>query len=395
MKMDYITFINRIIQDNSIASPVQFLVSGKDLFVRNAVFFDIVKRCKKNNDTIIVIDDANFMRELDLNILTICGYKIRNGMSGDYCIYNPFKLDTMKEICRIRQLLTILEYDEKRKGKLLSYLSFICHMECIQNSIPNFDLTLEKIMKYCTVLAVEGHLQNLVNTDIIDEKQHMALLTKYSECCSAAADFEDCLLILMPFIRGKSIVFTTELPELIVFSTGEFGEDEVIRSLAMQLIQFGLEESNSRNLTLIVFDKGFGNRKCVFNLLKSLPQQINTHIFSDDIFTLCDSTSLATLFNRFTARVYSRHLAMESCQEIEKQCGEIDITKTSYNVTYDRRWKANCPWDILRGKNKTESYTQMAPVREPRYRKEMIMNFTPGNGIVQYMGYTSLFTIYR
>jgi len=67
--------------------------------------------------------------------------------------------------------------------------------------------------------------------------------------------------------------------------------------------------------------------------------------------------------------------------------------KNSYQVTYDRRLAANRPWDILMGNNKTESYTQTAPAREPRYRKEMILSLAAGSGIVEFMGNTSVFTI--
>lgn len=72
--------------------------------------------------------------------------------------------------------------------------------------------------------------------------------------------------------------------------------------------------------------------------------------------------------------------------ELYDECGEMDVAKTSYAVTYDRRWKANRPIDVLTGSNKSEAYTTAPPVREPRYRKEMVAEFYPGSGIAQYNG---------
>ena len=150
--------------------------------------------------------------------------------------------------------------------------------------------------------------------------------------------------------------------------------------MAIQLIQFSLEEKSGENITLIVFDRGIGNRKCILDLLKTMPEHIKTHVLSEDIFTLCDPSTLAMILNRFNTRIYGRHLAMESCEAIEKACGAMDVVKNSYQ-------------DILMGNNKTESYTQTAPAREPRYRKEMILSLAAGSGIVEFMGNTSVFTI--
>lgn len=200
------------------------------------------------------------------------------------------------------------------------------------------------------------------------------------------------LYILYPFIHGRDIRTEVLRNQVLIFPTGELGEDETIRSLVMQLLQFGLEEDRRRRITLLILDKGYGSRRCVLNLLKAVPPHVQMHIFSEDIFTLCDAATLAMVLNRFAVRVYSRHLAMSSAEAIEKACGEIDVVKTTYDVTYDRRWRSNRPWDILLGNNKTETYGTAPPEREPKYRREMIMSFPPGNGIVEFMGNTSVFS---
>lgn len=393
--MDYLMFIDRITQYQSISPKVQFLVSGNDSAVRNTILNDVLRTCRENEHTLLIVDDTGSSGTVDFNFIRSFGYQVQNGMSGEYCLYNPFQIASVKGMSKIRQLLSILEYDEKQKGKLIAYLSFLRHMEYLEYGNQSMELTLEKLGAYCTTMAIEEKLQHFLDSGIINERQQLMLLAKYSECSAAAADFEDMLFALMPFISGKSIKIGDKKHQALVFQTGELGEDETMRSLVMQLLQFGLEENRASQAetTVLILDKGYGSRMCVFNLIKALPVHVDVHIFSEDIFTLCDPPGLAMILNRFTARVYSRHLVMSSAEAIEKACGEIDVVKNSYNVTYDRRWRANRPWDVLMRNNKTESYTQMAPVREPRYRKEMILSLAPGNGIVEYMGNTSLFSV--
>lgn len=391
--MNYLTFIDRIVKHNQVNPRIQFLVSGNDRKIRNRVLEDVVWSCHEKDEALIIIDDMELSGMENIAKISSCGYQIKNGMSGEYCLYNPFQITTVKELSKIRQLLSTLEYDEKQKGKLISYLNFIRHIEFLEHGNGAFNLTIEVLGKYCSIMAVEEKIQYLLDIGVIDKSQQMILLAKYSECSSAAADLEDLFFVLLPFISGEGVRLEMKENQAIVFRIGELGEDETMRNLVMQLLQFGIEENRDRKLTLLVFDKGYGSRKCILNLLKSIPSYVNIHIFSDDIFTFCDRDTLALFFNRFTARVYSRHLAMGSAETIEKICGEIDVAKNSYNVTYDRRWRSNRPWDVLMGKNKTETYTQTAPVREPRYRKEMIMGLSPGTGIVEFMGNTSVFAI--
>lgn len=391
--MNYLMFIDEIARYHPMSPEVQFLVSGSDPVVRNTVLNDVVRKCHEHSRTLVIVDDTGMSGGVDYSMMTSWGYHVKNGMSGEYCLYNPLQMTGVKEISKMRQLLETLGYDEKQKAKLMAYFHFIRHIESLERGSLDVQLTLETFRAYCTAMAVEERLQYLVDTGVIDDRQQMYLLTKYSECCAAAADFEDTFFMLMPFIRGKCINPGEEPDQAFVFPVGELGEDETIRNLVMQLFLFGLEVHAAAHMTVLIFDRGYGSRKSIFNFLKSMPAWVSTHVFSEDIFTLCDAPTLAMVLNRFTARVYSRHLAMDSCQAIEKACGEIDVVKNSYNVTYDRHWRSNRPWDVLMGKNKTEAYTQMAPVREPRYRKEMIMSLPPGNGIVEFMGNISLLGI--
>lgn len=391
--MDYLTFIDKMVQYNSYAPEIQFLVSGNDRLIRESVLNDVIRNCRKQGESLLIVDDTRGTGCDYPKILRSFNYQIRNGMSGEFCLYHPFRFTTVQGISKIRQMLTILEYDEKQKAKLISYLNLIHHIEMLRQESHHPELTLETVVQYSTVAAMEGKLQELVDSGILDHRQRLVLLEKYMECASAAADFEDMLYVLYPFIHGRDLLKEIRAGQAWVFPTGELGEDETVRSLVMQLLQFGLEEDRNRKITLLILDKGYGSRSCVLNLLKGATPHIHMHIFSADIFTLCDASTLTMVLNRFTARIYSSHLAMSSAEAIEKACGEIDVVKNTYDVTYDRRWRSNRPWDILLGNNKTESYGTAPPEREPRYRKEMIMKFPSGNGIVEFMGNTSIFSL--
>ena len=390
--MDYLTFIRRTMPQHFRTQELQFLVSGNDRLIRESILQDVVRSCREREERLMIVDDTGAAASVYPEILRSFGYQAVNGMSGEFCLYQPFQLTTVKGISKIRQMLATLEYNEKQKGKLLSYLGFIRHVETLRHGGRDFELDPGTLAEYSTVIAAEEKLQELAEAGILDARQQRLLLAKYAECASAAADFEDMLYILYPFIHGRDIRTEVLRNQALIFPTGELGEDETIRSLVMQLLQFGLEEDRSCRITLLILDKGYGSRRCVLNLLKAVPPHVQMHIFSEDIFTLCDAATLAMVLNRFAVRVYSRHLAMSSAEAIEKACGEIDVVKTTYDVTYDRRWRSNRPWDILLGNNKTETYGTAPPEREPKYRREMIMSFSPGNGIVEFMGNTSVFS---
>lgn len=408
--MDYLQFMDRILRSSCMNhSQIRYLVTGADPVVRNYVFHDIAGRCRGWGKTLYVVDDTGRRDVIDSGILQDARYNLQNGLSGDRCLYQPFHINSVYGTSRLRQILESLGYNEHQKAKLLGYFHFIMHLETLTSKIgvdnsdirtgrekpgtAHADLSIDVLCSYSSVCAVEERLQELVDEGIIDERVRINLLSKYAECASAAADFEDMLFILMPFTQGESIHKGASPERALVFPTGEFGEDEAVRTILLQLLRFGLEEGNVGESAVLVFDKGYGQRQSLFSFLSTLPADMEVHVFSDDIFTLSDEASVAGLLNRFSARIYSRHLTMESCKKIEESCGEIDIVKNARTTTYDRRLFSNRPWDILLGTNKAEAYIQGAPVREPQYRKEMICRLSPGSGIIDFMGQTSMFFI--
>ena len=392
--MDYLMFIDSIARRTLQAPDVRFLVSGSDAVVRQRVLDSVIRKCREKGKPLVVISDSESIEPEALNIIRTCGYTPENGMGGEFFLFNPFqKISAVDGLSQIRQLLDILGYDEKQKGKLTSYLNLLRHLERLETGNTDFELTLEKIGEYCTTFAVEQKLQRLVDAGRIAEDQRLMYLAKYAECSSAGADFEDMFFLLIPFTREDGKKLGTNPAEALIFPTGVLDEDVPMRNLILKLLQFGLKAQPDEKLAVLVMDKGYGQRQELAKLVLALPANVEVHLVSGDVFTLCGEGELAMLMNRFPARVYSRHAAMSSAQAIERSCGEIEVRKTTYNVTYDRRWRSNGVWDVLMGNNKTENYGQLAPTPEPKFRKEMILQLAPGTGIVEYMGNSSVFVL--
>lgn len=390
--MNYLTYIDQIKRGTPACVPVQFLVSGCDIQVRDTVLENILRQTRAAGRPVIVVGDG--VEHGEQAVLLRQGYQLENGMSGEYFLCNPIQqLRSVKEISRLRQLLSIAGYDERQMGKLSTYLSLIQHLEQLCSG-SQAALTLEKLGAYCSALEVEEVLQTLLEEGVISAQQQITYLSKYAECAEAGASFEDLFFLLVPFMKADGRRLNDDAGTAILFPTGAaLGSDDTLRSMILKLLQYALEDPAMSNTTVLVFDKGYGNRSAIAQFLNSLPHHIDLHVFSEDVFTLCEKPMLAMILNRFSVRVYSRHLTMTSAQAIEAACGDIQVVKKTYNVAYDRRLQANRPLDVLFGTNKTENYSTTAPVREPRYPKEMILQLSPGTGIVQYMGNSAIFTI--
>ena len=382
--MHYLSFIEHMSQKYN-CNHINYLVSGIDENIQSAILGDILMNNHLQN--LIVIDDSGtFSSFNDLALIKRYGFEIKNGFSENYCLYNPFHLHSFIDITKIRQLFEIFEYDEAQKGKLISYLNFIIHLEQLDKGTCNLDLN--KLAEYSSILAVEKKIQKLVQQNVINNEQQIVLLSKYSECSSAGADLENIFYNLLPFVSGEKAI-QNEFKKVIVFPIYTFDDDQNTKKAVLQLLKYGFKS----NMSFLILDKGRGERKYISHFIETFPLDVDIHIFSNDIFTLVNEEMLNHILNRFIVKIYSKHLAMSSAQIIEKICGDIEIVKEEKSVTYDRRFFANKPIDILFNKNKVESVVKMAPIREAKYRKEMIIKFPPGKGIIDFNGQTTLFSI--
>lgn len=387
--MNYLTFINHISQKSKYPLNINYLVSGIDETIQDTVLTDILINVR-NKNLIIIDDTGTFSYYKDHESIKRYNFEIENGFTGDYYLYNPFHIHSIIDISKIRQLFDILEYDENKKGKLISYLNFIIHLENLEGG--NCNLDINKLSEYSTVLSVERKILKLLQKNVITQEHQMILLSKYSECASAGADLENTFYTLMPFVSGRKDIQSVS-NKILVFPINNFDDDMNIKKIILQLLKFELDSNSNRNISLLILDKGRGERKYLSHFIESIPLNTDVHIFSEDIFTLEDEEGLSHILNRFNVKIYGKHLTMSSAQSIEKACGEVEVIRQEKTITHDRRLFANKPFDIILGHNKVESFVKMPPVREPKYHKEMIMKFPSGKGIIDFNGNTTIFSL--
>lgn len=375
--MDHLTFINSIAQTQGITvPPVRFMVSGEDAALRDAVLTTVLSRCRELRQRLIIVNNTTDS-SVGLDRVRALGYGVCDVMEG--CrLFDPFDdIDSAAGQSRLRRIMAALGYSELQKAALISYLRLI-------RDIEGGTLTADVLSRYGSVLDIEERLVQTARTPAQRER----IIQRYNELSAAAADFDSMLTWLLPFISGE------RPPDgcALCLPVGMLGDDTSFKSVILRMLGFELERAE--NTAVVILDDSQSEHRCIYDFVTALPRSVDTHIFSDDIFTVCaDDGAMATLFDRFSARVYGKHVAMASAQRIERAFGDIDVVKSEYTMTVDRRWRANSPWDVLLGNNKAEAYTTPAPVREPRYRKEMVQSFELGCGIVEFMGSSTLFTL--
>ncbi len=388
--MNCLMYVDKLLQHSHATPDPHFLVSGCDRTVQASLFSELVCKCRENQKTLIILDDA-LWGEDETQLLLNFGYDVRNGLSGAYRLFDPFQLNNIPALSKFRQLLGVLGYSEKEKARLIAYLNFIRYLECLKQETQTPVLSADTLARYCTVQAIETTLDELVEAGAIPEVQRMQLLAKYSELSEAGADFENMFFILTPFVSGEPIRYDHS-NAAYVFSTAELGEDDTLRDMVFQLVLSGLDSKAAGNVSVFIFDRGSGTRNSILSLIRSLPAHMSAHIFSKDIFTLGDADVLATISNLFPVGVFSQHIATNSAKMLEELLGGCEVQKQSYNVTYDRRLKSNRVVDVMLGTNKSEAY-QATPVWEPRFRKEMIMKLATGSAILNYMGNATVISV--
>lgn len=388
--MNYLTFIEQIMKYNSVSAPNSFLVSGNDKLVCNYILSDIYRKAYHQKKHLIIIDDS---KNMDSDILEKIGYCIKNGLSGEYSFYPFFQVELQKEMSRIRQVLDCLNYDEKQKQKLIAYFNLVKYMEGLSKKKEKEELTIDVLSEYSSNLFVKKKLQQMVEDHSTNEEQQLYLLGKYSEICDIAPDFENDWNLLEPYIMGNIKPFAEKnVPTAFLLPFRELENDIVMKQLALQMLSYCLEDAKKSNIAVVILDKGSGERSYLLKFISELPIEVEHHLISEDIFTF-DDNAIQIFSNQFAVKIYSRHNAMASCSSIERVLGEIDVVKSAYSVNYDRRWKNNSPFDVLTRNNKTETYTWSPAIREPKYRKEMIISLFPNNGIVEFMGRSCLFSL--
>lgn len=383
---EYIAVMAR--SGHTSSESINFLVSGVDTRVQAFFLDEIIDRCRTSESMLVLVDDAGFINTALADVIPSSGYSVRNLLSGEFCLYDPFSLGSLYGMTYLRQLVEAMGFDEAKKLKAFSYLNFIMYLDRLVSGGSSLNIS-KLINEYGSTTAIMMKVKDLSNCGVIDEDQATYLLSKYSETSQIAPELENIVFTLSPFINSENERFCACPSSALVLPLYELEGDDSLKIALLQLLRFGLKDVHPSQYHILIMDKGCGTRKPLAGFVEKTADRSVT-LFSKDIFSIGDENVLTMIQNRFTARVYARHASESSCAALEKALGVTEIIKHSYTSHYDRRFAANKPLDVLFGKNKSESYAQLAPVYEPRYRKEMIASLPNGAAIVEYHGNSSI-----
>lgn len=383
MAVNYLQYINSF-QQGGVAFPnVRFLVSGVDSKVRQIVGQNIVATAYKQGKTLFIVDNTQSCYVMQMNFGR---YQVISALSGEVSLCNDLlNVDSLKNISRLRSLLSDLGFDGTRAMKIVTYLNFV--KETQRRLGGSTALTIDILEQYGSMMLVEWKLKRLVETGSLSEENYRYLMGRYSEVSGTAADFETFLVLLSPFLGN-----TKPTPSMAVhLPVGEFVSDKPMQEMLSKLLISYIKQNVSNTAVLILDDGNGDDRKFIIDILKNIPVSSDIHMLSNDAFTLGE-TDRSVLLNVFPLRIYTRHDNMTSAGRIECLCGQIDVVKHSSTVTIDKRLRANSAWDLLLGTNRTETSIANAPTKEYRFRKELINTMLDGTGIIDYAGNKVLFS---
>lgn len=358
----------------------RILVSGDDQRVRQRVLWTIFGRIFREDRTLIVCDNTG--AGIDLAGL---GFSVHDGLCGRFRHYDPFQCVNggWKELSRLRQILSVLGLPAG--DKLPVYFQLLQEMETARTGEQG-PLTLEAFQRYQAAFLFEEMLDALP----LPERKRKLLRSTYYEVCQSAAEFGNAMLLLAPLITGEETL-PSRNHSAILYRVGQMRGDPCLQRLVGLALRFALEDLGEP-AAVVILDDGCDAALPMAELIAYLPQSMELYYVTEDAFS-AEEGGVRRLEGLFEASIFSRHKSMESCQAIERMFGTIPVRHSTYMVHYDRRWKANSPWDIFLGNNKSEDYGQAVPTEEPRYRKEDIAAFPGGTAILTCRGRSMIATI--
>ncbi len=379
--MNYLQYIQSLYQPEYSNNDIRYLVSGVDSRVRKILGQYIVNSVYESGKILFILDST----QSGSAFTDFGGFKVMNPLNGDIDLcHDLLEVSSLKEVSRLRSLLSDLGFDGTKCMKVISYLSFVKETERrLGNHSP---LSVEVLEQYGGTSMVKWKLWQVVEKGMLSKESYEYLLCRYAEVSDAAADFEMFLVMLAPFLSGN---FQPSSGIAVHLPVGEFASDRPMQEVLCKLMISYIKKQPATCSVLIV-DDGKCDRGCIIDTLKTLPTATDVHFFTTDAFSMREE-DLSVLMGTFPVRIYSRHDSMSSCSKIEACCGHVDIVKRSYTTTIDKRIRASTAFDMLLGTNRTEAEIRNAPVREARYRKETINALCPGAAIIDCGGTQALF----
>lgn len=124
--MNYLQYIHSVYQPEYLTNDIRYLVSGSDFRVRKVLGQYIVNSIYESGKALFILDSTQ-----SGSIFTDFGdFKVMNPLSGDVNLcHDLLEVSSLKEVSRLRSLLSALGFDGTKAMKVISYLSFVKETE--------------------------------------------------------------------------------------------------------------------------------------------------------------------------------------------------------------------------------------------------------------------------
>lgn len=225
--MNYLQYIHSVYQPEYLTNDIRYLVSGSDFRVRKVLGQYIVNSIYESGKALFILDSTQ-----SGSIFTDFGdFKVMNPLSGDVNLcHDLLEVSSLKEVSRLRSLLSALGFDGTKAMKVISYLSFVKETERrLGNHSP---LSIEILEQYGGTSMVKWKLLQLVENGMLSKDSYEYLLCRYTEVSGAAADFEMFLVLLAPFLSGD---FQPSSGIAVHLPVGEFAADRPMQEVLCKL----------------------------------------------------------------------------------------------------------------------------------------------------------------
>ena len=124
--MNYLQYINSVYSSAQSTVDMRYLVSGVDSRVRQIVGQYIVNSVYDAGKLLFIVDSTKDGREFG----SFGRFRVLNPLNGDVNLCDDLlEVSSLREISRLRSLLSELGFDGTRAMKVISYLSFVKETE--------------------------------------------------------------------------------------------------------------------------------------------------------------------------------------------------------------------------------------------------------------------------
>ena len=247
----------------------------------------------------------------------------------------------------------------------LEFLDFIHYLNFLKNLPFKKEKLIDRIIEYSFAANFNRDLKKNLDNKNIDFNDFQLLLSQYAFLHEKTNKIES---LLIQYLLVKNHISLENMINTNIFINIDTTiNQDVILYLLIKIIN---KIFNKNKIDLIIIEKiKYFEDSSLLEIIHQVPSTMNTYFIFDDFFIHKNLLPNYSLF--FDYYVFLKH-SMKSSALISELFGDILVSKKTYTLDKERRLKSNSLKDRLFNTNKTEHYTTLAPVREPRIFKEEI-----------------------